>query len=100
GRRGDPVADVDRRADHDDRRRLHGRRDHHRHVHADVQDAVSREVGPTSRPDETPGLLPPSADRRTMSGVNLLLTLWVFALVVLMSAAVIAAFLLPPEDAD
>jgi len=35
-----------------------------------------------------------------MSGVNLLLTLWVFALVVLMSAAVIAAFLLPPEDAD
>src|SRR6185437_10581115 len=38
------VADVDRRADHDDRRRLHGGRDHHRHVHADVQDAHARQV--------------------------------------------------------
>jgi hypothetical protein len=33
-------------------------------------------------------------------GVNLLLALWVFALVVAMSAAVIGAYLLPPEDAD
>src|SRR5262249_23939565 len=43
-RRGDPVADVDRRADHDDRGRLHGRRDHHRDVPADVQDALARQV--------------------------------------------------------
>jgi len=35
-----------------------------------------------------------------MSGVNLLLELWVFALVVAMSAAVIGAYLLPPEDVD
>jgi hypothetical protein len=32
--------------------------------------------------------------------VNLLLGAWVFALVILMSAAVIRVFLLPPEDAD
>jgi hypothetical protein len=32
--------------------------------------------------------------------VNLLLAVWVFALVVLMSAAVIGAYLLPPEDAE
>jgi hypothetical protein len=35
-----------------------------------------------------------------MSGVSLLLGAWVFALVVAMSAAVIAAYLLPPEDAE
>jgi hypothetical protein len=33
-------------------------------------------------------------------GVNLLLSVRVFALVVAMSAAVIAAYLLPPEDSD
>ena len=35
-----------------------------------------------------------------MSSMNLLLTVWVFGLLVAMSAAVIAASLLPPEDAD
>ena len=44
GRRGGAVADVDRRADHDDRRRPHGRRHHHLDVHADVQDAHARQV--------------------------------------------------------
>lgn len=38
--------------------------------------------------------------RPTMSCVNLLLAVWVFALVIGMSAAVIGAYLLPPEDAD
>jgi hypothetical protein len=32
--------------------------------------------------------------------VNLLLSVWVFGLLVAMSAAVVAAYLLPPEDAD
>ncbi len=39
------LADVHHRADHDDRRRSDGRRDHHRDVHADVQDAHARQVG-------------------------------------------------------
>jgi hypothetical protein len=33
-------------------------------------------------------------------GVNLLLAVWVFLLVLGMSAAVIGAYLLPPEDSD
>ena len=35
-----------------------------------------------------------------MSCVNLFLAVWVFALVIGMSAAAIGAYLLPPEDAD
>ena len=49
GRRVGRIADVDHRADHDDRRRLHGRRDHHRDVPADVQDADAREVARARR---------------------------------------------------
>ena len=36
------------RADHDDRRRLDGRRDHHRDVPADVQDALARPLTTTT----------------------------------------------------
>jgi len=32
--------------------------------------------------------------------MNLVLAVWVFGLVVAMSSAVIAAYLLPPEDSD
>ena len=38
------VADLDHRADHDDRRRPDGRRDHHLDVPADVQDAHADQV--------------------------------------------------------
>jgi type IV pilus assembly protein PilC len=41
-------ADLDHRAADDDRRRTHGRRDHHRDVLADVQDAHARQVGSRS----------------------------------------------------
>ena len=44
GRRVDPVADLDRRADHDDRRRHHGRRRDHLDVPADVQAADADQV--------------------------------------------------------
>ena len=40
----DPVADLDHRAAHDDRRRPDGRRDHHLDVPADVQAAHARQV--------------------------------------------------------
>ena len=33
-------------------------------------------------------------------GVNLLLAVWLFALLVGMSAAVLGAYLLPPEESD
>ena len=44
GRRRDLDADLDHRAADDDRRRDDGRRDHHLHVPADVQDAHARQV--------------------------------------------------------
>ncbi len=48
GRREHPVADLDHRADPDDRRRDHGRHDRDRHVPADVQAADADRV--TARP--------------------------------------------------
>ena len=46
GRHAHPVADLDHRADHDDRRRRHGRNDRDLHVPADVQDARAHQVAP------------------------------------------------------
>src|SRR6185295_13527357 len=44
GRHRDLLADGDHRTADDDRRRGHGRRDHHFDVPADVQAAVARQV--------------------------------------------------------